>query len=97
VPVVGILKVLSSNSFVDSIGFSHIVGEIQNGTPDTVTFVQASATFYDKNNRVVGTGFGYTNPTDLGPGDKAPFEIILSSSSVPAKQISHYRVTVSHD
>ena len=80
----GGLKVLSSNSLIDRIGFFHVVGEIQNGTPDPVTFVQASATFYDKNNRVVGTSFGYTNPPDLGPGDKAPFEIILTSSSVPA-------------
>lgn len=96
-PPVGTLKVLSSNSFVDSIGFFHVVGEIQNGTPDFVTFVQAAATFYDKNNRVVGTSFSYTNPADLGPGEKAPFEIILSSSSVPAKQIKHYRVTVGHD
>ena len=93
----GVLKVLSSNSLIDRIGFFHIVGEIQNGTPDPVTFVQASATFYDKNNNVVGTGFGYTNPPDLGPGDKAPFEIILTSSSVPVKQIKNYRVTVSHE
>ena len=91
------MKVLSSNSLIDRIGFFHVVGEIQNGTPDPVTFVQASATFYDKNNRVVGTSFGYTNPPDLGPGDKAPFEIILTSSSVPVKQIKNYRVTVSHD
>lgn len=96
-PPTGTLKVLSSNSFVDSIGFMHVVGEIQNGTPDPVTFVQAAATFYDKNNLVVGTSFSYTNPSDLGPGDKAPFDIILSSSSVPAKQIKHYRVTTNHD
>lgn len=94
---VGTLKVLSSNSFVDSIGFMHVVGEIQNATPDPVTFVQAAATFYDKSNNVVGTSFSYTNPSDLGPGDKAPFEIILSSASVPVKQIKHYRVTVGHD
>ncbi len=96
-PTAGTLKVLSSNSFVDRIGFYHVVGEIQNGTPDPVTSVQASATFYDKNNKVVGTGFGYTRPTDLGPSDKAPFEIILGSSSIPANQIKNYRVTASHD
>lgn len=94
---VSTLKVLSSNSFIDSIGYFHVVGEIQNATPDLATFVQATATFYDKSNNVVGTAFSYTNPTDLSPGSKAPFEIILSSSSVPVKQIKHYRVTVSHD
>jgi len=72
-PPLGTLKILSSNSYVDGIGLYHVVGEIENGTPDPVTSAQASRTFYDKNNKVVGTSFGYTNLTDLCPGDKAPF------------------------
>jgi hypothetical protein len=93
----GGLKVLSSNSFIDAAGYLHLVGEIENGTPDPVAFVQASATFYDKNNSVVGRGFGYTNPPDLGPGDKAPFEIILTSASVPINQIADHNIIVSHN
>ena len=93
----GVLKVLSSNSLIDRIGFFHIVGEIQNGTPDPVTFVQASATFYDKNNNVVGTGFGYTNPQIWAQAIKHLSRLFLTSSSVPVKQIKNYRVTVSHE
>ncbi len=89
------LKVLSSNSFIDGIGYYHVVGEIENGTPESVSYVQATGTFYDKNNNVVGTSYSYTSPSDLGPGEKAPFEIILTSASIPVNQIDHYRVTAS--
>ena len=71
------------------------MGEIQNGSPDSVTFVQATATFYDKNNNVVATDFTYTSPSVLSPGDKAPFDIILTSASIPVKQIEHHTVTAS--
>ena len=91
----GGLKVLSSNSFIDGIGYLHVVGEIQNGTPDSLTYVMATATFYDKNNNVVGTSYSYTNPSDLGPGGKAPFEIILTTASIPVKQIDHHTVSAS--
>ena len=91
----GVLKVLSSNAFIDSIGYLHVVGEIQNATPDSVTFVKATATFYDKNNNVVATDYSYTSPSDLGPGDKAPFEIILTSASIPVKQIHHRTIIAS--
>ena len=52
-PQGGVLKVLSSNSFIDTLAHLHVVGEIENGTPDPVTYVKATATFYDKNNNVV--------------------------------------------
>lgn len=91
------LKVLSMSSFLDSVGYFHVVGEIENNTPDVAKFVKATGTFYDSNNQVVATDFTYTSPTDLAPGDKAPFEIILSSASVPLSQIDHYRVVPSYD
>lgn len=93
----GVLKVLSSNSFIDTLGYLHLVGEIQNGTPDSVSYVKATATFYDRNNNVVATDFTFTSPSDLGPGDKAPFEIILTSASIPIRQIDHNSIIASHD
>lgn len=92
----GTVKVLSMNSFIDSIGYLHVVGEIENNTPNLITYVKATATFYDINNQVVGTDYTYTNPTDLGSGDKAPFEIILTSASIPLSEIDHYRVAPSY-
>ena len=90
------IKILSHNSYTDVLGFLHVVGEIQNDTPSSVQFVKVTGTFYDSNNQVVGTDFTYTNPNDIGSGQKAPFELILSSASIPITQIDHYNLVASY-
>jgi hypothetical protein len=57
--------------------------------------VQITGTFYDRNNEVVATDFTFTNPSDIGSGQKAPFEIILTSASIPISQIDQYNLIVS--
>jgi hypothetical protein len=73
---------LSHNSFTDSLGYLHVVGEIKNNYPATATVVRIVGTFYDINNQVVGTQFTYANPSDIGSGEKAPFVLILTSASI---------------
>ena len=90
------LEILSHNSFADSLGYLHVVGEIKNNYPSTATSVTIVGTFYDINNRVVGTQFTYANPSDIGSGEKAPFELILSSASVPISQIDHYNLQTTY-
>ena len=90
------LEILSHNSFTDSIGYLHVVGEVQNNGPTNLQFVKVTSTFYDSNNQVVATDFTYTNPTDIGPRQKAPFELILSSASIPITQIDHYNLVASY-
>jgi len=89
------LQVLSHNSFTDSIGTLHVVGEVQNNAPSNAQFVQVIGTFYDNNNQVVGTEFTYTNPSDIPSGQKAPFDLTLLSASIPISQIDHYRLIAS--
>lgn len=89
------LQILSHNSFTDSLDYLHVVGEVQNNSPTNAQFVQITGTFYDSNNQVVGTQFTYTNPSDIGAGQKAPFELILTSASVPVSQIDHYNLQAS--
>jgi len=91
------VNIMSSNDFIDSIGFLHVVGEIQNNTPTGITFVKVTGTFYDSSNQVVATTFTYTNPSDIGPGNKAPFELLLTSASIPVSQIDHYNLQASYD
>lgn len=86
------LQILSHNSFTDSVGYLHVVGEVQNNSPTNAQFVQVIGTFYDNNNQVVGTDFTYTNPSDIGSGQKAPFELTLLSASIPISQIHHYNL-----
>ena len=86
------INLSSSNSYIDTIGFYHIVGEVENKNAISLTSVKIIATLYNSNNGVVGTDSTYTNPSDLGPGDKVPFEILVTSASVPTQQIDHYRL-----
>ena len=90
------IKLSSTNSYVDTIGFYHIVGEVENSSPNSITSVKIIATLYNSNNGVVGTDSAYTNPSDIGPGDKAPFEILVTSASVPTQQIDHYRIVATY-
>jgi hypothetical protein len=90
------VRILSSNDFIDTIGYLHVVGEIENNTPANIQFVKVTGTFYDSNNQVVATHFTYTNPSDLGSGQKAPFELTLTSASIPISQIDHYNLIASY-
>jgi hypothetical protein len=90
------LQILSHNSFRDSMGYLHVVGEIKNNYPATATFVRILGTFYNINNQVVGTQFTYANPSDIGSREKAPFELLLTSASVPISQINHYNLRATY-
>ena len=57
-----ILKILSHNSFIDSAGYFHVVGEVENVSPNSVELVKVIGIFYDVNGKVVGTDFSFTNP-----------------------------------
>jgi Periplasmic copper-binding protein (NosD) len=88
------LKILSHNSFIDSAGYFHVVGEAQNVSPNTLESVKVIGTFYDVDGKVVGTHFTFTNPDKLPAGDKAPFELIVTSASIPVKEIDNYRLSL---
>ena len=87
------LKFLSSSNFIDAADYFHVVGEVQNTSPGVLRFVEVIGTFYDANNRVVATSNTFTNPSDLGPGSKAPFDLAVLSASVPVTQIYNYSLT----
>jgi hypothetical protein len=68
---------------------------VQNDGEANLEFVKITGTFYDSNSQVVGTEFTYPNPPDIGSGEKAPFELILTSASIPVSQIDHYELQTS--
>ena len=53
------------------------------------------ATFYDVNDQVVATDFTYTNPGTIPVGNTAPFELIVTSASIPMEQIDNYKLDLS--
>ncbi len=84
-------KILSKSTHYDSLGWLHIVGEVQNTGIDTLEFVKVIATIYDKEGTVIGTDFTYTQPHTLKKGQTAPFEIIYTED-VPSG--SKYKLVI---
>ena len=84
------VSIVSHSSFVDQAEYFHVVGEVQNNSTSAVNFVQVIGTYYDANDEVVGTAFTFTQPENLPLGGTAPFDLILTSASVPMSEIDHY-------
>ena len=82
------LEILSHSKYEDLIGWIHVVGEIKNIGDREAHYVKVVATFYDSAGKVVGAFFGYSDPEDLAPGQKAPFEILLQEDR--AKLVTTY-------
>jgi hypothetical protein len=87
-------RILSQSSYVDDSGNLHIVGEVINESFQILRFVEVIATFYDANNRVLGTDFTFTSPSTLQPGQRAPFDIIVSEGSIPISLMAYYNLSV---
>jgi hypothetical protein len=90
-PAAAAIKVLSSSSYTDSIGYLHIVGEVKNTTTSKRRFVQVSARLYNANDRVLGSTFSYTLMDILRPGVVTPSHIIKERPS----GYHHYRLSTS--
>jgi hypothetical protein len=89
-------RILSHSTYVDSTGNLHIVGEVINESFQSLRFVQIIATFYDSNNSVIGTDFTFTSPSTIPPGQRAPFDIIVSDGSIPTSLLAYYTLSVDY-
>ena len=76
------LKLNVGDSFTDSIDTYHIVGEVTNQGDQVTRFVEVAGAFHNDQNQVVAVGLSYTDPSDLGPGVTAPFEILVSTPNI---------------
>lgn len=86
--------VVSSTSYLDSLGGYNVVGEVKNVADGALEFVQITATFYDVNNVVVGTKFSYAYIEVLEAGRKSPFTITLGDAGQSAK-VHNYSLGIS--
>jgi len=71
------LEMLSHSSYIDGVGYMHVVGEIKNVETSTATFVKIIATFYNSSGHAVATDFTYSDPYDINPSQTAPFQLLL--------------------
>ncbi len=97
VEAVAEVEILPNHSnFIDSIGWYHIVGEVQNTGDVAAKFIKITATFYDAGDTPIDVEFSYTEIDVVNPGRKSPFEVILLDAQQSIK-VDHYSLSVSHD
>lgn len=48
---------------------------MKNNSPDTITFAKVTATYYDDQNKTIGTDFTFTDPMNIPAGQSAPFDL----------------------
>jgi len=85
------LEILSSSSYIDGIGWMHIVGEIKNIGTVKATYVKIVATCYDEMGKVVSADFTFSDPSDINPAQRAPFEILIEAER--ASFVSSYELS----
>lgn len=73
-------------------GYSIVVGEVQNVGSNNLEYVELTVTFYDSDNNVISTSFSFIGLDILKPNKKAPFE--LTSFPDENLAVDHYRVAV---
>jgi hypothetical protein len=86
--------ILSQYSYINDTGSFHIVGEVLNQAPVTARFVKIIATFYNAFGQVIGTDFTYADPSNLAPGQMAPFDLIVPEGNVSMYQMSNYALNI---
>jgi hypothetical protein len=66
-------------SFTEPDGTHHLLGEVTNMGTIPTSSVTVDAIFYDSNDKVLDVEQTYTTPSDLQPGQKAPFDLTTST------------------
>lgn len=77
----------------DSIGDLKVVGEVQNNGDQPAGFTKITGTVYDATNATVGTGFTFTDPTDVPAHNSAPFSLLLQPEDIQGAD--HIKLQVS--
>ena len=65
-----------SDRFTDN-----IIGKVKNIGNGTAEFIQLTFNLYNKQGRLIGTEFTYSDPDTLNPGQKAPFNIFIDEKT----------------
>jgi hypothetical protein len=76
-----------------------ITGEVFNNNTFPFNSVQVSATLYDNNGQVVGVGSGFTSPSGIQSGLKAPFKIDIFGTEIMGgiETINNFTLQVAGD
>lgn len=92
----GKLEVLSHRTYIDELGWHHIVGEVQNNADIPLEYVEVVAKLFDADGEEIGTKLTFTEPDLIYPGGKAPFDLVTIRRS-QWKYITDYSLQVKGD
>ena len=82
--------ILSYNTFNDTAGVFHVVGEVENSSPYLITSVQVIAAFYDNLNQLLAVKFANTNPPSIRSGQVAFFDMTILPGTIPVDEVSQW-------
>jgi hypothetical protein len=82
--------ILSYNTFNDTAGVFHVVGEVENSSPYLITSVQVIAAFYDNLNQLLAVKFANTNPPSIRSGQVAFFDLTILPGTIPVDEVSQW-------
>jgi len=74
---VGVQILNNYSTYVDSIDYLHIVGEVLNYTGNHLEFVKISANFYNSSGQFIATDYTYTDLWYLPSHEKTCFDLML--------------------
>jgi len=77
---VGAQEIINTSSFVNSIGYLNVVGEIENTSSNSLEHGQIIASFLDSEGNVVDTSMTYTNIDIIKPGAVVPFKVNVKNN-----------------
>ena len=80
----------SYNTYNDTAGVFHIVGEVENSSPYLITSVQIISAFYDNLNQLLAVKFAYTNPPSIPSGQVAFFDLTIPPGTIPVDKVSQW-------
>jgi|GEM_PF-942651 len=86
--------ILTSNKYIErnDSAFDDIVGQVKNIGNGTAELIKIIFTFYDSNEKMVGTDFAYIDINKLNPGQKAPFSESIDKNTT--KGMTYYEVAL---
>ncbi len=74
------LRCVNVTHWVDSYGWPHFAGQVQNDGTAEAKFVQVVLTLYDDDGHIVNCDYGYTSPTTIPAGGVAAFEVYFAGN-----------------
>jgi len=72
------VSILNDQNYIGEDGTFHIVGEIQNDIKVPLNQVVVTATFYTKDNQILGTAKASSVLETIMPNNKAPFDLLFT-------------------